>query len=147
MGHLHAIATKIDAQHTTLTYPDGMIETYEDGYLIECKDKNANTLTLSYDSTHLLQNVQSGSATLNFTYNSNGFVSEVTDQTGRVWSYGYDINGNLAEVTDSQGDIKTYAYTSYKKDFDAYVAYLITDITDAEGKSVIHVTYDTQILF
>jgi len=142
MGRLKVEAKKIDEHHATLTYPNGMIETYEDGYLIERKDKNGNKIILTYDDTHLLQKAQSGAATLTFDYNSNGFVSQVTDQSGRSWQYQYDENGNLVQVTDPSGGTRNYAYQAYKASNDAQVSYLITDITDADGKSVIHVAYD-----
>jgi len=143
-GNLRIEAKKIDEHHATLTYANGMVETYEDGYLIEKKDRNGNTLTLSYDATHLLQRVQSGNTTLDFIYNSNGFVSQVTDHTGRVWSYDYDDNGNLIEVTNPTGGTKTYTYQSHKESFDAQVDYLITNVSDEEGKSIVSVTYNNK---
>ncbi len=144
MGKIKLIANKIDDHHTTLTYPNNMVETYENGYLIERKDKNGNLLVLNYDTTHLLQSIQSGNATLNLTYNTNGFVSEVTDQTGRIWSYTYDANGNLSEVTDPTGATKTYSYQAHKLSYDAQISYLLTNISDGEGSVIIHVNYDTK---
>ena len=45
-GKLRIAAKKIDAHHATLTYGNGMVETYEDGYLIERKDKNGSNLQI-----------------------------------------------------------------------------------------------------
>jgi YD repeat-containing protein len=49
---------------------------------------------------------------LNFSYNSKGTVSQVTDQDGRVWSYQYDGNGMLTSAISpgANPDTRTYFY-------------------------------------
>jgi uncharacterized protein YpmB len=41
----------------TLEYTDGIIETYQEGYLVEKKDKNNNKITLHYDENYLLGSI------------------------------------------------------------------------------------------
>jgi RHS repeat-associated protein len=127
----------------TLEYTDGIIETYQEGYLVEKKDKNNNKITLHYDENYLLQKVSSGSSYLNFIYNSNGFVSQVQDHSNRIWNYNYDDNGNLKEVINPLEEKKAYNYQYYKHQYDAFVAYLITDVKDDDENSLIDVAYDT----
>ena len=140
-GKLKVKASKVDENTITLTYKNGMIETYKEGYLVSKEDRSGNTLSLSYDENMLLQSVASGDASLSFAYNSNGFVSQVTDHTQRAWQYAYDENGNLIEVTNPLGGIKTYTYQAYKETYDAQVNYLMTAVLDEEGLPIVSATY------
>jgi len=143
VGNFRAKAKRVNTHISTLTYANGTVETYQDGYLINRVDKMGNRLTLVYDEAYLLQKVTNGYNTLNFIYNSNGFVSQVSDQTGRSWQYNYDSNGNLIEVVNPLGQSKTYSYQSFKFANDAQVSYLITEIKDTSGKVVVSVTYNS----
>jgi len=143
IGNFRAKAKRIDEHLATLTYPNGVIETYKDGYLIKRVDKLGNKLTLTYDDNYLLQEVSNGVAKLTFSYNSNGFVSQITDHTGRSWQYSYDENGNLISVKNPLSQtILTYEYKEFKFSNDAKIYYLITNIKDATNRSIINVAYD-----
>ena len=143
IGNFRAKAKRVNEHIATITYPNGTVETYQDGYLTQRVDKIGNRITLIYNEDYLLQQVTNGNNILNFTYNSNGFVSQVSDQTGRSWQYNYDENGNLIEVIDPLSHKKTYTYQEFKFPNDAQISYLITKVKDASGRVLVNVTYDS----
>jgi len=61
-------------------------------------------------------------------------VSQVTDSTGRIVSYGYDASERLITVTDPAGGITRYSYDSQHR---------MTTITDARNIVFLTNTYDT----
>lgn len=82
------------------------------GKLIEITDRNGNSLVLDYDAQGQLATVTDADAPtrqLIFTH-TNGLISEVSDFTGRTWTYQYTNNGRLSQVT-SPDDAETSAQT------------------------------------
>jgi RHS repeat-associated protein len=71
---------------------------------------------------------------IDFSYDTNGLLSEVADFTGRRWTYAYDPNTNdLLTVTDPNG-----LYTRYTYDFQ----HNILDVIDPNGQVYTLNTYD-----
>jgi len=76
-------------------------------------DRNGNSITCGYDDQGRLVSLQhSSGAAFALQYNTLGFISMLTDQTGRRTLYTYDISGtHLASVTASDGRVTSYSYT------------------------------------
>ncbi len=145
LGKTGFVPEYVDEKRVKLSYPNGTVETYYDGYLTEVVDAKGRSLRLEYDDNMLLQRVVSDSAqSLEFYYDTTGKVSQVSDGHGRAWNYSYDGNGNLVEVVDPSGGVRSYSYKRYKASNDAQVYWLLTSVTDAEQRSVIEVTYDSR---
>ncbi|MDD4950809.1 RHS repeat-associated core domain-containing protein, partial [Sulfuricurvum sp.] len=144
---LGATLTLLSPQNFLLEYfIDAHTERYVNGHLTEIKDRNGNTLSLVRDSNGKLLHIASSFATLDFEYNREGNVSRVRDHTSRIWTYTYDTQGvqeplqgkyhNLTHVTDPMGGIVHYVYQKS-------APYLLEQIVDASGISILEVTYDT----
>lgn len=118
-------------------YRDAHTELYSNGYLIEIKDNNANTLTLVRNTQGKLLHAHSGNASLSFEYHYEGYVSRVMDHTHRVWNYTYDTHHNLLSVTDPLGGTQSY---SYHKETETS-PYRLSRIRDASGVSVLEMNY------
>jgi RHS repeat-associated protein len=82
------------------------------------QDTNGNRITLGYDAQSKLVSLTYSNPSepsepteqLTLSYNSQGFVSQVADGTGNVWTYAYDGAGHLLSVT-APGNLNTsYAY-------------------------------------
>lgn len=81
--------------------------------LTRIEDPNGHSLTLSYTDTLLTALTNSSGLSLSMTYNSNGWLSSLTDAQGtpvRTWTYQYDAGGNLTRVTDPTGKDYRYSY-------------------------------------
>ena len=79
--------------------------------LLAIADRNGNTLTLNYSDGKLASIRDSLARTvLTFTWSANR-IAQVTDFSGRSFSYAYeDGHGNLNRVTDPLGQITHYSY-------------------------------------
>jgi YD repeat-containing protein len=88
------------------------------------KDKNGNTISYSYNSTHdLLSLTDSQARVTNFTHNTalgsshdpSGQITSLTDPAGRTVHYTYNERGNpvnsLTSVTDLMGKTTTFDYS------------------------------------
>lgn len=53
--------------------------------------------------------------TLDYVYNTNGKISTITDQKGRVTSYTYDLNGNVVKKTHANGISYTRSYDALNR--------------------------------
>jgi RHS repeat-associated protein len=74
------------------------------------QDRNGNKLTVT--STATSAQVSDGlGRMLNFTYNANGQLVTVADQTGRSVGFGY-TGTDLTSFTDANGNMETFAYTT-----------------------------------
>jgi RHS repeat-associated protein len=95
----------------TDTLPDREVESFSSsGQLSSEKDRNGNTITLSYTGGKLSTVTDPSGRTLSFTYNTAGLVDSITDPAGRVVQYRYDSNNNLTSVIDVAGHATTYTY-------------------------------------
>ncbi len=105
------------------------------GRLNQIKDRNNNTVGLSYNSQNRLTVITDtcGRQT-NLSYNVDGRISTLTDIAGKTWAYNYDSQGNLVTFIDPLGHATTYKYDSNHN---------ITKKIDALGKAV-YFAYDDQ---
>lgn len=72
-------------------------------------------LTLAYDGNSRLSAVTdnlsiAGRSGITFTYHADGRLKDVSDWTGRKWSYTYDTSGNLKTMTNPLAGVLTYGY-------------------------------------
>ena len=86
---------------------DNLLVFDSNGYLIKVRDKNSNTLAITY---------------------SNSRIAKITDGAGRVTSFTYlkDANGtatDLSQITMPSGQTIAFAYTSH----------MLTSVTDMDG--------------
>ena len=89
-------------------------------YLSSVKDRNGNTLTLTYQSgvngMKRIKSVSDGNRTLTFSYKSGtNLVSSVSDPLGRSIKFSYSLNSNtqryqLKTFTDAKGQVTRYTY-------------------------------------
>ena len=100
-------------------------------------DTNGNTLTLAYNTSHLLTQVANNfNKTLTIAYNSSNRISSVTDPNGQQISYTYDANGNLTKVTYPDSNSVSYFYSN-----DTY--HNLTDKKDTNSNVIGHWDYDS----
>lgn len=84
--------------------------------LIGIKDRNGNTLTLTYTGANLATVKDGLSRTLTFTYNANNRITQIQDWAGRQFRYEYDANGNLTAFKNplaAAGSQNPVSYTYY----------------------------------
>jgi len=106
------------------------------GQLMSISDRNGNTTTLGYDSTHRLTTVTDPAGRhLYFAFASptSTTVSGVTSDVGITLSYSYDAQGRLAQVTNPDATTISFEYDPLSK---------ITAVRDSEGKILESHTYD-----
>ncbi len=117
----------------TLTFKDQSKYIYDfQGKLVQTADKNNNTVNLQY-SDSLLTTVTEPGRTLQFAYDQNNRLSQITDPAGRSVAFTYDANGNLATSQDLNGGITTYTYGDYG----------LASIIDPNNHTLVKNTYDT----
>ena len=73
-------------------------------------------------------------ATVTFTYNSSGLLTEMSFPPSRTVTYTYNSSGGFASVTDAAGGVTSYGYNSTG---------LLTTVTDQDGHQVVDNTYDS----
>jgi RHS repeat-associated protein len=96
------------------------------------KDRNGNQISFTYGTPGLTQITDTRGRVTTLTYNAtNGYVSKLTDSTGRTWQYGYTGN-NLTSYTNPAGKITQYAWDSSDN---------LTQVTDPRGNRT-KLTYD-----
>jgi YD repeat-containing protein len=122
----------------TITFQDGEKRQFDPltGMLTAIIDRNGNTTSVYYDSSHRLSTVTSaGSQTLYFNYTGTSLlVSSVTSNFGVTLSYTYDTFGRLTQVTYPDSTTISYTYNTNS---------LITQVTDSNGKVLESHTYDS----
>ena len=107
----------------TLTKASGTEEVFLPNDLLNyVQDTNGNRITLGYNGQNQLVAVTYSNPSdpsqpaeqLTLAYNAQGFVSQVADGTGNVWTYAYDAAGHLLSVTapgpTAAGLMTSYAY-------------------------------------
>lgn len=72
--------------------------------------------------------------TVDFTYNTAGLVSALTDNIGRKWTYNYDSVGRLVEVVDLRGGTRDYTWDTTNN--------RVTSIHDPNGNVMVQNEYD-----
>jgi YD repeat-containing protein len=103
----------------TLTNPNGMQSVFlPSGALNYVQDTNGNRITLGYSGQNQLvtltysnpSDTSEPTEQLTLTYNAQGFVSQVADGTGALWTYSYDGAGRLLSVTAPGNLTTSYTY-------------------------------------
>lgn len=91
--------------------PEGEIYSFsESGQYLRYKDKFDNILTISYSEERLEKVCCVREQTyLNFVYNQEGKLAQITDNQKRSCFYTYDEQGKLIQAVNAQGE--TYGYT------------------------------------
>jgi len=108
-----------NGQFKQVTEGSGSFSLYSEyGLLLEqYSEDDGATIYYEYDGQQrLIQQFDSYGFTLDFTYNEQGFVSKVTDQTNRAWAYSYDDFGRLTQMLDPDGNSKDYGYQGEQRD-------------------------------
>lgn len=122
------------------------IEYDNDGYSTSFGDLNGTTATLIRDDKGQLNTVQdrNGKVIFTYTYESHGWLKEVTDYSGRKITYTWEendipvkqmnfrgavIGGNLLNVNDVRGKNWQYSYSSPS----FYPVPVLTSMTDPNG--------------
>ncbi len=157
---------KKNADNTwTITHKDKSTLSFDaNGCLSLIRDRNGNTLSLTYSSAQmpvvgvpltapgvpslpaqavaydwqLTKVTAAGNRSLTFAYNSNGRLSSITDFTGRVVAYNYDTNGDLVDVTYPATEQFPYGTTIRY----SYLDHKMQAITDAKGQVYLENSYD-----
>ncbi len=107
----------------TRTYRDGTTLRFNaNGRLTRIADRYGNAQVLVYESsgrvipagswgltTRLRRITDTSGNSLDFTY-TNGWLSSVSDNTGRVYRYEHDAGGFLTALTDPLGQRQTFTY-------------------------------------
>ena len=130
--------------------------TYENGLIKSIKDNTGNrTINYEYLNDRLVKVTDAMGNATSYTYDSEGFMTEVTDScdkliesvtyihdgenkdkvekrtdaNGNEFTYSYDNINCVTTITDSNGRVTTQKYDS---------SYSIINSTDAEGKSTVY---------
>lgn len=107
---------------------DGTLISFRaDGQLDYVENVNGYRVTAGYTNAHLTNLTASNGDKLTFSYNAQGRISAVTDQTGQTATYTYDSTGQfLKGITDQRGTTN-FIY------FHPYDPTALTGITYADG--------------
>lgn len=112
-------------------------------YLSSIKDRNGNTMTLSYETgvngMKRLTSVSDGNRSLTFSYKSGtNLISSVSDPLGRDITFDYIFNKNtqryqLSSFTDAKGQTTSYEYGNDSK---VSTSKLLTEIQLPKGNYI-----------
>jgi YD repeat-containing protein len=136
-----ATLTQSGSQPWTITFQNGeqRVFDFNSMLLTTIVDRNGNTTQLSYDSANRLTTVTDpASRHLTFSYanNTSRLVTSVSSDVGSLTvCYTYDTQGRLSQVTEQDQSTITFTYNSQS---------LITAVTDSQGKLLESHTYDTK---
>lgn len=125
-----------------LTLPNGTVETYSKdtanyvSNLISIEKPNGPIINIEYDTAKRISYVRSSAGQyLQFVY-SNGKLTTITDNMGRILVYGYDAQGNLNSVQYPDNTVLRYHYEDPR--FPEYVS----GVTDQRGIRYSTFSYD-----
>jgi len=106
----------------------------EDGYITSIKDKNNNTVSLTYRNFNgCIDTISDGNTgTLIFTIGTNGKIASISGPDGNSFYYYYDDDGNLVKVIDTDGGETKYSYIKHR----------LTKIVNANDEVVFTATYE-----
>ncbi|MBK6646390.1 MAG: RHS repeat protein, partial [Anaerolineales bacterium] len=84
----------------------------EAGKLISREDENGHAFNYAYDANDNLTEVAADAGTrfLSFSYDGQGRIVSVVDQSNRQVSFGYNASGDLVSYSDVLGGTWTYQY-------------------------------------
>lgn len=123
-----------DADGTaTIDWPGQETWTFAEGRLVEKRNWDTQTVTITYAAEGVTQVAGAYGCALVFAYDPGGRLESVTTADGRRVSYRYDTQGHLEPVTDPAGATTSHAYDESGR---------LRGITDAEGRTVVRLTYD-----
>ena len=149
-----------DAQGAALSYTAFIgatrhFETYSAaGLLLAVADQTGQGITLAYSTSStpatvaprpglLLTVTDSKNRHLNFTYNSNGLVSQVTLPDQGMLTYGYDGNGYLTSVKYPDQKNRQYLYNEANFIQNSSSIPALTGIIDENGVRYSNTAYDS----
>ncbi|MEK7214334.1 MAG: DUF6531 domain-containing protein, partial [Chloroflexota bacterium] len=96
-----------------LTHKHGTAYSFSpEGRLLRIEDKNANAITLSYESGRLVAVADPSGRALTFTHDASSRIAKISDPAGAETLYEYDASGNLARVAGPGGYEGLYSYDS-----------------------------------
>ena len=138
-GAYAALVKNADGTYT-VTQQDQTVWSFgSDGKLTRITDRYGNHSDLTYNTSGQLTAVSdpAGRGSLSLSYDpTSGRLTSVSDWAGRTITYGYDSNGRLSTVKDPDNNTTTFAYDGTSQ--------RLSSITDANGHTVVTMTYDTQ---
>jgi RHS repeat-associated protein len=131
-------AANPDVEERVITYlftdENNIRETYSsEGQLLNISYLNGITETLTYVDERLHRVENSLGNSIAFTYNPDGSVATISEDSGRIWQYAYDA-GRLVKVVNPDATEKNYHYENPELD------YALTGLTDE--RSVRYSTFD-----
>jgi RHS repeat-associated protein len=120
----------------TLTGKDQTRRNFDpQGHLTYVADKNANTLSLSYNNGVLTNITDTAGRQIVFQPDANGLLRQVTDPIGRSVQFVYDSQTtNLIAIIDANLGTNSFLYDTNHQ---------LTDAYDARGAHFVHNTYDS----
>lgn len=106
-------------------------------------DRNGNQIAFAYNLSGSLASITDTQGRVTtFSYvaatgcsapTSDGFISQMTDPSGRAFKYSYDSNCNLTTITDPANKVATFGYDA---------SFNLTQITDPNS-NITKLTYDS----
>src|SRR5271157_55395 len=127
-GTSPVVCTLILPHQETYSFSNSKLQSWQDG--------SGHTATYSYDANGNVNKVadDSGNHYLTLSYTA-GQITSVSDQTGRSVSFGYDTSNNLATAKDVLNGTWQYQYDG---------SHRLTQVLDPSGQTTQHTDYDTQ---
>lgn len=114
MGLDLTFTVNADGGYTIKDKSGGALVFVPGGYLYKIKDKNDNTMTLSYNGT-LLKKITDGAGRITTLDTlSNGYLIGIIDPSGRRTSFGY-TGTQLTKITYPDNKYTTYTYDTSNK--------------------------------
>ena len=141
---LNADLVRNEGSPVTYTITDKSQKTFtfdEDGHLLSKTDAEGNTLNYAYDGNGQLMQVSDDSTQryLNLSYDAQGRIASISDHTGRQVQYGYDaVTSDLTSTIDILGQTWTYAYD------DANHPHYLTEVIDPDGVTAERTEFDAE---
>ena len=80
-----------------------------EGHLIQHRDRNGNTITLTYNGDQLAKAENASGRVITFDYNGDGYISAIHAPESKDLFYAY-TDGDLTSVTDARGNTTAYHY-------------------------------------
>lgn len=111
------------------------------GLLQEQRDPYGNVITFTYNANNQLIRAAQNERYLDYAYDGNGRLTTVTDNLGRAVEVAYS-NDNLTVVTNTL-ELETQYYYSATHQSTNH-AYLLTQVVDPSGVTVMKTAYDAQ---